>query len=216
MLKLKDSKTVPQGYWRFPRDPSSPRRDDAAMVWGGDLGDLVAKVAEYRIINDLPLGTDVRAEVEDWLCRSTNAECVPIRPRGFASNLLARGEDLARFVNAMTAWWKTDEVVPQEEAERRAELCAGCRFNVELLDVTCAGCYGLAGRIAGIIGNVKTRMENNLKYCGCCSCALHVVVYAPLDILDRSHSNSDMPEDTGQRDANGAVIPCWRRPHRYD
>lgn len=205
LLKLRNSRETPNGGFRFPRDPSSDRRDEKAMIIGGDIGHLVERVSEYRIINQLPLG-DVRAEVEDWLCRETGADCSPVRPRGFGAGLVVRGAELARFVAAMAAWWKTDEVVPQEEAERRAEICASCRYNQPLSDVSCAGCYGLAGRILGIIGERRTRMENNLQYCAICHCANTVQVFAPLAVLNRAHKLSDFPTDIGD-----GVTECWKK-----
>lgn len=204
MLRLKNPKETPSGYWRFPRDPSSPRRDEQAMIYGGDLDTLVARISEYRIINEIPLG-DPRAEAEDFLCRETNAECLPVRPRGFFAGMLVKGEDLARFVSALAAWMTSADVVPQEEAERRAEICLGCKFHSNLSESSCAGCYGLAGRIAGIIGGRKTRLDSDLKFCGICSCSLQVVVYAPLRILDRAHKLSSFPSNVG--DGN----PCWQK-----
>jgi hypothetical protein len=204
LLKLRNSRETPNGGFRFPRDPSSDRRDEKAMITGGDIGHLVQRVAEYRIINELPLG-DVRAEVEDWICRNVPSECVPSRPRSLAAGLIVRGAELARFVDAMLHWMTTADLVPQEEAERRAETCANCRFNQQLSDVSCAGCYGLAGIILRIIGNRKTRVDGCLAYCAICSCANSVQVFAPLDILNRAHKLSDFPTDIGDG------TPCWKK-----
>lgn len=204
LLKIKRLNEVPQGGWRFPRDPQSNRMDDAAMVFGGDFGDLVKNVAEYRIINQLPLG-NVGEEIHKWMCQNISVECVPDIPRGFASGLLVRGAELARFIAAMAAWMTSSDTVPQEEAERRAVICSSCRYNVELGDVSCAGCYGLAGHILEIIGNRQTRMENNLRYCGNCHCSNRVQVFAPLAILNRAHKLSGFPEDIGDG------TPCWQK-----
>jgi len=203
-LKLKNDREVPQFGWRFPRDPQSERMDDAAMIFGGDFADLAAKVANYRIINSLPMG-NVDEEIHEWLCHHSPVECVPVRPRGFTANILVRGAELARFVSAMTAWMTTSDLVSQEEAERRAEICAGCRLNVELGDVSCAGCYGLAGRILQIIGNRTTRMENSLRFCGHCHCSNAVQVFAPISILNRAHNVSEFPVDIGDG------TPCWQK-----
>ena len=102
----KRPRKVPQGGWRFPRDPSAPlpdNTDSKAMIFGGDIGELISKVAEYRIINSLPLG-NVNDEVHDWACRNLPVECVPVRPRGFGTGILVKGAELARFISAMATW----------------------------------------------------------------------------------------------------------------
>lgn len=205
LLKLRNSRETPNGMWRYPRNPSNPSRAEKDMIFGGDIDHLVARVSEYRIINELPLN-DVRADVEDFLCRETGADCSPVRPRGL-SGLKVFGADLARFVSAMASWVTSADMVPQEEAERRAEICASCKMNQPLSDVACAGCYGLAGRILAIIGDRRTRMENVLEYCGVCSCANKIQVFAPLAVLNRAHKLSDFPSNIG--DANGT--PCWKK-----
>jgi len=196
---------TPNGGFRYPRNPDDPDFSEVKMIFGGDFQHLVKNVTEYRIINEMPLG-DIEQIVQDWMCRNVPVECVPVRPRGFFAGVMARGSELARFMSAVTAWWKEDEVVPQEEAERRGEICASCRFNSPLTETGCDGCYGLAGRILQLLGNRKTRMENNLAFCAICSCSNRVQVFAPLKILNRAHKLSDFPTDIGD-----GTTPCWKK-----
>lgn len=203
MLLIKDRFTTPPGYWRFQQE-GSPE-----PIRGGDYGDLLAKVADYRIINSLPLG-DVEAEVNDWLCRNTGAKCVPANPAKPMPGRKARGQDVATFLRALAQWVRSDEVVSQDEAEKRAEVCAGCTWNVESID-SCLGCFGLLARIMQIIGNRKTRMDSVLKFCGRCGCSLPVVAFAPMAALDRAHSNADFKGvETGQTEGDGTPTLCWR------
>lgn len=210
MLRLRNTLRVPQNGWIFPRHwtlengkYTAPINDGAELIKGGDFPQLVERIVEYRVINNLPLG-DASAEAQDWICRHSGAPCVPANVgRGMLAKIPS-GADLARFLYAMAEWMRADDVVPQEEAERRAEICAGCPFNCQIADQACFGCFGLLARIMRIIGQRKTRMDQTIKFCGHCGCSLHVVVFAPLGILNRTHANDTFPEDIGGQ-------PCWRK-----
>lgn len=215
MLKLRDKMAVPPGYWRFPRrwiienDRYISPVDDGDFIFGGDYPQLVDRVVEYRIINTLPLG-DADSEVQDWICRNTGASCAPERPKSTEPRRRARGRDVATFLQAMAEWVKSDEIVPQEEAERRAEICGGCRFNVEIDDGACMGCFGLTARIMRIIGQRKTRVDSVLKFCAECGCSGAVMAFVPMTILNKAHVGESFTDNTGQQ-VDGVPVPCWRR-----
>lgn len=211
LLKLKNPFETPPGYFRFPRHVDRPLTDNPKdYVIGGDLADLIFKVTQFRTINRLPLG-DVEAEVGDWLCRHSGAPCVPANIPAPQPGRKVRGGDVARFLGAMAEWVRSAEIVPQEEAEQRAEACAGCKWNSPTDDAACLGCFGLMARIMRVIGQRRTRMDGILKFCGRCGCSLPVVVFAPAAVLDRAHRNADFKTtETGQVDAEGKPIMCWR------
>lgn len=210
LLRLRNPMETPPGYFKYPRHPDRPITNDPKdYIIGGDLVNLIAKVSEFRIINRIPLG-DVDAEVSDWLCRHSGAPCAPAKPRDMQPGRKARGGDVARFLKAAVEWIRSDEIVPQEEAERRAEACAGCKWNVLIDDASCLGCFGMAARIMQIIGQRRTRMNEVLKFCGRCGCSLPVVAFAPMQVLDRAHSNADFKGvETGQVEGDKPVL-CWR------
>lgn len=211
MLRLRSTAEVPSGYWRFPRWPDRPLTNSAKdYIIGGDFPDLIFKITEWRIINSLPLG-DIEAEAMDWLCRNSSAPCAPAKPKDMQAGHKASGGDVARFLMAMAAWVKSAEIVPQEEAERRAEACAGCRFNTMVDDGACLGCFGLMARIMRIIGTRRTRMDDALKFCGKCGCSLPVVAFTPMHVLNRAHPNADFKGvETGQFEQDGKPVMCWR------
>lgn len=209
-LLLQNTMRIPSGGWRYPRNIEHDGQkygkpiSDGQFITGGDFPELVYRVGEFRIINNIPLG-DPEAEVNDWLCRNTGAKCSPAKPAaGFAKP--PSGAAIVRFLAAMAKWFVSGDSVSQEEAERRAEICAGCRFNLPPADFSCFGCFGLFARIAAIIGERKTRMNESLRFCGHCGCSLPVVVFTPIALLDRTHANSDFPTDIGQGEQ-----PCWRK-----
>lgn len=202
-LRLVESHVTPPGYWQVTEA-------DGTVITGGDIGDLIGNVTDYRIANNIPLG-DVEADTHEFICRHTEARCRPAKPQGGLATIKPSAIAVARFLKAMTAWLKSSGTVEQEEAERRAEICAGCRFQANLDDANCFGCFQLAARIMQAIGSRRTRMDESLKFCSICSCANSVSVFAPLDVLQRAHAGLEFPEDTGQRDENGNPVPCWKR-----
>lgn len=211
LLRLRNTMETPPGYWKFPRWPDRPLTNDPKdYIIGGDLVNLIAKVSEFRIINRMPLG-DVDADVNDWICRNSGAPCAPAKPKDMQPGRKARGGDVAAFLRAAVEWIRPNEIVSQDEAEKRAEACAGCKWNVAIDDSSCLGCYGMAARVMRIIGQRKTRMDAILKFCGRCGCSLPVVAFAPMNVLDRAHSNADFKDvETGQTESDGTPTLCWR------
>lgn len=211
LLKLRNEKLTPPGYWRVDklfRTPSPGLASD--YIYGGDLADLVKKVTEYRIANGLLLG-DIDAQVQDWLCRNTEAQCRAANPANKVQSRKAKGVDVARFLMAMAAWMKSDECVPQEEAERRASICSGCKFNVAIDDQACLGCFGLASRVLQVIGDRHTKFDSTLAHCAVCGCHTGVSAFVPMSILAKVHETEEFPDDTGQVEPDGTPTRCWKR-----
>lgn len=210
LLRLKNPSETPRGYWRYPRhhvmdgERYAEPINDGNFITGGDLQNLVYNINEYRVTNSLPLG-DANAEAQDWLCRTSGARCVPAVPVEHVPGRKARAVDVARFLWALAAWMKTTETVSQEEADRRAEICIGCPFNVPVDDTACWGCFNLTARIMRVIGNRRTRFDEGLKFCGLCGCSNVVSAFVPLSVLGKAHKLEEFPADIG----NGA--PCWKR-----
>lgn len=201
MLKIKDTSTGPPDGWDY-------QQPDGPMLRGNTLGLLVSAVFDYRIAHGLPTA-NVQEEVEDEICRRKPIRCkVPV--------VLAPGErkvsaqDALRFLITMKEWVKDGTLVDQAEADRRAEICAGCRFN-DRVEMSCFGCAGIYGIFEQIIGQRKTRMDHELKNCKICSCFNAIQAWVPLGVLQRASGGLEMPDDTGQKDADGAPIPCWKR-----
>lgn len=216
MLELRNRMRIPNGGWIFPRNwnwngerYTDPIEDGKPPITGGDFPELVSRITEVRIVNNLPLG-NAEAEAMDWICRHSGAPCAPPKPTG-APRRTARGMDVVTFLRAMKDWALSAEIVPQEEAERRAEICAGCNRQGEIDDGACLGCFGMIGRIMQIIGQRKTRVDAVLRFCTICGCSNALQCFLPISILHRAHRPTDFPEDTGQKDADGNTVPCWKR-----
>jgi hypothetical protein len=203
---------VPQGYWTVMRNFGPPSSNPKDYIRGGDFGDLCKQVQEYRIANNLFIG-DIEAEVQDWICRNRNAECRPAKPaKPINQGLHLTGTTIARFLATMAEWVAHSGTVDQEEAERRAVICAGCQHCVPAPASGCSGCFGLAARVMRVIGSRTTRMQHILRerFCGQCSCSLEILPFVPLKVLAKWHHMEESPEDTGQREGE-KIIGCWKR-----
>ena len=87
------------------------------------------------------------------------------------------------------------ELVPQEEAERRAEICAKCPMQIPTSG--CWGCKGIAGLLPQIAGAKTTSFDLQLSACGVCGCYNAVSVHLPLSV--QQDASLDFPSY------------CWKR-----
>lgn len=208
LLALKNRMETPPGYWKYPRNVDAPLTSDPKdWIIGGDFQDLIAKVNSFRISNGYPLGNP-EAEIQDFICRTTGAQCVPANPAKPMPGRKARGGDVARFLGAMASWMVSSAYVDQEEAERRAEICAGCAFNVPIDDSNCLGCFGLTARVMKVIGDRHTRMDGSLQFCGVCGCSNAVQAFVPMEVLAKAHKLEEFPTDVGD-----GKTACWKREY---
>jgi hypothetical protein len=108
--------------------------------------------------------------------------------------------DIKAFFAKVASWWKAGECVSQDEADRRAAICAGCELNQSAFLPGCPGCTNMAAEVFKFIGGKKTASDAALKSCGHCGCQNSVIVWAPLDVL--VSNETELPP-----------VPawCWKR-----
>jgi len=102
--------------------------------------------------------------------------------------LLEKAYQVAGGVEAITAWLGSGAmVVPQEEAQRRADVCLSsgldggpCEFNVEVGFATSAAADA-ARKILEIKNDASLRVdgEKKLHKCEACGCVLRLLVWEP-------------------------------------
>lgn len=199
MLELKHRDITPPRGWDFLVPDGGP------LIEAGDFGELVLKVLDYCVKHGLPTD-NLAAIVEDEICRRKPVRCAPPRPAPDGSTRSIGVADVWRFLKTVIEWMKSGGFIDQAEAERRAETCAGCRFNGEV-DHGCWGCAGLFSIVESAIGNRTTRMGHALKNCKACACLNSVQVFVPLPVLQKASGNLEYPADT-----DGKGTPCWKRP----
>lgn len=103
-------------------------------------------------------------------------------------------EDIRDFFRKVRSWKKTDAVVSQEEADRRAGICTMCEQNRPASLWGCPGCTGVLTEIADnlldLTGGRTTSSDRTLEHCGVCACSLKIIVHAPLEVL-HEHRNPE-------------------------
>jgi hypothetical protein len=178
----KDKTKVPSGGWRVTWEGQN--------VTGGDWDDLVSNCHHLTVrIGKVP-PPELSRQIENALCSrlAGDSNCIPCtkakQTLGFSA--------IVRWVKAMYHFARENKfvLVPQEEAERRAEICAKCPLQISTSG--CWGCKGIAGMLPHIAGARKTSYDPQLKACGVCGCYNAVSVHLPVDA--QQDATLDFPE----------------------
>jgi len=171
----------------YPRKTSVPPRGWIVKcpiineeVYGGDFWDMVGNCEKLLVSKGITPPTDLVSQIEHNLCDrlAGHQGCVPCTSKkqtlGFA--------EIVRWVRAMYQFATKGkfELVPQEEAERRAKICAACPHQINTSG--CWGCKGIAGMLPHIAGARKTSYDMQLKACGICGCYNAVSVHLPVEV----------------------------------
>jgi len=154
-------------------------------VEGGDFWDMVKKCENAIAVRGWVPPVDLIQQIENAICErlAGHRQCVPCSK---VKQTLGFGE-IVRWVKAMYnfATQSKFQLVDQEEAERRAKICAACPHQISTSG--CWGCKGIAGMLPAIAGARKTSYDGQLKACGVCGCFNAVSVHLPLDVQQDSH-----------------------------
>ena len=159
-------------------------------VYGGDFWDMVGNCEKLLVSKNITPPTDLVSQIEHNLCDrlAGHQGCVPCTSKkqtlGFA--------EIVRWVRAMYQFATKGkfELVPQEEAERRAKICAACPHQINTSG--CWGCKGIAGMLPHIAGARKTSHDLQLKACGICGCYNAVSVHLPVEV--QGGENLEFPD----------------------
>ena len=196
--KLIKISEVPPGFFRYTC-PETGFKIDREHTMSGLLGRVKAHYED----NNIPLPPDWKESVEDQLCRQLPAGWCRYEdgkePAGAKSIVSAEGiikgiTSLATM--AIDKMKGKDVFVPQEEANRRAEICARCYNN--MTTNFCAGC-GAMQQITSLVAKVKggrsTPLDSSLLTCGICGCRNEAIVHVDKKVL----LSGEKPETTEAR-----------------
>jgi hypothetical protein len=166
---------------------------------------LLERVKQHYEDNGIPLPVDWEKSVEDQLCRQLPAgwceytDGTPARgsvPILSAENLIKGVTSLSTMIAGAI---KGDEVfVSQEEANRRAEICARCYNNIHA--GFCSGCgtmQRLTSLVAKVKGGRKTPSDKDLQNCGICGCRNEAIVHVNRKVLlsgEKSETTNARPD----------------------
>ena len=164
---------------------------------------LVNRVGQVRSAVGARAGLSLREELEKQVCEAYPGDCTGVdmtkpRKRNLTLTDVIRGTIvLASFVAAGS------QPVPREEAERRAQICKVCPYNIRF-PTPCTGVCGelisLAQRMAGGHG---TQYDRSLHSCSICSCYNAAQIWVPLEHLKKGISGDMMKQFQ-------AVPGCWK------
>lgn len=106
-----------------------------------------------------------------------------------------------RFYRSAIEPYLANKLVNQEEAERRAAICASCPKNTDRVTEFCVTCAtrGLVSSINQFLTSQHTSNDHQLKNCGICHCDLKMKVWCPKEPMDEPEYREQWPEH------------CWMR-----
>lgn len=160
---------------------------------------LEEEVFSHRMsLPDLHMDVSGGWRVRLWsdVCKAQEyLDCVDTEDPGTYANLA----DIWNWVTSMNDWRKTGfDVVPIEEAERRASICAGgdgkpaCPHNRHIDG--CTGCKGVGEAISALTGGRTTSRDNNLHQCAVChGCVLKSKVHLPREVIHTERFAGNLP-----------------------
>lgn len=155
----------------------------------------------HRRANNLSLEPNMMAVAENQLCDSIPPEWCDHAEDALKVNTRFTLSDLRDGMKAFFAIAKSGfNFVEQEEADRRAYICAGCPLNVSVEG--CGNCNKIAGLIVGDVAQRKTPYDNKLRACAVCHCNCAAAVHFPMAALETT--------DTPEKQA-GYPEFCWRK-----
>lgn len=162
-MKIKRNMTPPQrdGWgWTF--------KDGPVMITGHTFDDLVQNVGAWRIKNRRPMG-DPEKEIEAQICELWPHFCTPEKGEKMpppADKGVTAGPTLIQRVSKwLSILGKSLPFVNQDEAERRAAICASCKKN-ELWETGCATCIQAArAELLKVRGGRSTTHDDKLQAC---------------------------------------------------
>ena len=106
-----------------------------------------------------------------------------------------------------------DKFVTEEEAQKRANICLKCKFNVKNYGHSFAHYY-TDKMMAKSVGSRRVKNWQNLFTCKCCSCILNSKVWFSGKIVGGSLLREDIEKMRGAVDYSDNPIKCWQLEER--
>lgn len=161
---------------------------------------LVHLVAQHRANMKIPTKGDLASEVDEAICANLSpANQIAHCEDGQAHPKSVHWTLVDRFLKTAVAFVRgEDGLVPQEEAERRASICAECPLNVGLHG--CAMCRATLNVLREKLTSRRTEQDDRLMACGVCGCDNRVQVHVPLPALQAGSGDLNYP------------VWCWKHP----
>lgn len=183
MLSLVDPTTVPPGGFRYLQ------AETKATLSAPSLPELLVKVRDHRLANNLPIPLEWKQEVEHRLCEEMPpAICRHLAgtrdiPLAAAHRPLSIAEAISG-AKVLGAWlFRGFTKIPQEEADARSRTCAACPFNQPGEGCTTCASNAMREAVESVLGRARTIAHDALNVCNVCGCSLKIAVWCPVDLI---------------------------------
>ncbi len=205
-MRLKAKNRIPYGGGYKIVDPLTAIRVEAT-TWDH----LMTKVRDERKANGAPMGLELEDEVETWACIAHPDEVDVVDERLPKRRSLGL-DDVVRGTKTILAFKLAGSpLVSQEEANRRAGICIRCPMNL-MWQTSCSVCDKIDDVVRGVIGQIKTPHDQNLRACTICGCSLKAAVHIPNSILNQAN-NAEMNQAF---ELAAEAFGCWHKPSGED
>ena len=214
-VELKNPNECPPGQFRY-RIPEL--QGEVAWVKGyWNYNDLEKEVLRRYKANSITAPSDLRNQIMTQLCEQLPPDrCTDTdRIRSWGRDLARAFDRVMQGTSTLLDWLVRGnrEQVPDEEASRRAAICATCIFNADPEGCSQCNMKALRSLADAIVGGNRQPWDAQLKSCGICGCTLSAKVRLPLDVL-RRHLK---PEQLTQLPpAYPGFAGCWLREEVVD
>tara|TARA_R100000808_G_scaffold15629_1_gene35981 strand:- start:8348 stop:8947 length:600 start_codon:yes stop_codon:yes gene_type:complete len=198
MQKWTTKNITPPDGWRYLVP------DTKVLVKGNHFGHLLAKVEEHMSANGIPVPLNLEEYVENYMCGLFPDKCVEVevKTQPDKAKKMTVG-DVLRFTAMIGAdMMNGRKRVANEEANRRANVCASCPDNID--PDGCTGCNRgkMEKLVDALTGSIATPDDSRLKSCRHCGCINRAQVWFPLEILQKfttKEVNQALPSN------------CWKK-----
>lgn len=146
------------------------------------FNNLYDRAVAYRRSNSIPIGLDFEDEIESAVCEKYPQECEVNRRTLGVPNIAPGLYDVVRgSVVMMNHKAHGSQLVEQEEANRRAQICFNCPLRAQMT-LPCSRCISALENVVQIItGSHSTPHDERLSACGICKCFIAASVWLPLE-----------------------------------
>lgn len=175
-------------HWRYVQ-PETAAVFTAFSYWG-----IKDKVYAHRRAMKLDTAEGWEERFQDELCRQNEQVPCDRREKTSTPKKGLSVSDLKRFMNTLLA--QEGSFVSQEEAERRASICATCPKNQVVHG--CWGCAGILKLVTQYLGKKHTSKDRALESCAVCGCVLRAKVWLEKGTID--NTGLEYPEHCWQRE----------------
>lgn len=166
-----------------------------------DVWTWLEKAKEHLKGNNLPEQPELFDLMQEQLCSTLPPEYCSYEQDDAGKqwiNTRISFSDVIDFTKVLIAHAKTGgEYVSQEEADRRARICAACYLNVNV-----GGCGGCGQLVDLVTESRSTPHDHLLKSCAVCHCYNKSQVHFPLATLEIN--------DTPERQSQYPPTFCWK------